>query len=110
MINGFENVQKVGQDNINRAVESFSALSRGWQALAVETADFSRKSFQDGAAHVETLLGTQTFDRAVKAQTDFVTTAYENAVGQAARLGEIYLGVAKDVAKPFEGIVPTTSK
>jgi hypothetical protein len=110
MINGFEDAQKAGQENMNRALESFGALSRGWQTLADETADFSKKSFEAGAAHMEKLLSARSLDVAVEAQTDFLRASYEKAVGQAARMGELYLGLVKDAAKPFEGLVPTAKK
>ena len=68
MINGFEDVQKAGQDNMNRALETFGALSRGWQTLASETAGFSKKSFEDSAAHMEKILGAKSIDVAFEAQ------------------------------------------
>ena len=110
MINGFEDAQKIGQESVNRALESFGALSRGWQTLATETAGFSKQSFEEGAAHLEKLFGAKSIDVAFEAQTDFVKSSYEKAVGQATRFGELYLGLVKDVTKPFEGFVPTAKK
>jgi hypothetical protein len=94
MINGFEDVQKVGRESASRAVQSFGALSRGWETLASETAGYSKQAIEDGAAHVERLLGVESFDNAVAAQTEFATASYEKAVGQATRLGELYLDIA----------------
>ena len=110
MTNGFEGVQTVGRENMNRAAESFTAVSRGLQTLATETADYSKQSFEDGAAHVEKLLGAKTFDGAWQAQAEFAKTSYERAVGQAARFGELYLDLVRDAVKPFEGYVPGASK
>ena len=106
MVNGFEDAQKAGRESVNRAMQSFSALSKGWQTLATETAGFSKQSLEDGAAHFEKLLGVKSFDVAVAAQTDFMKASYEKAVGQAARFGELYMDLMKDVVKPFEGFVP----
>ena len=110
MINGFEDVQKAGRENMDRAVQSFSALSRGWQVLASETAGYSKQALEDGAAHFERLLGVKSLDVAVQAQSEFLKASYEKAAGQATRLSEIYLDVVKDAAKPFEGLVPTAAK
>ena len=110
MINGFEDVQKVGREGMNRALQSFGAVSKGWQTLASETAGFSKQSFEDGAAHVEKLLGAKSIDVAFEAQTDFVRASYEKAVGQAARFGELYLDLVKDAAKPFEDFVRARSE
>ena len=109
-MSGFEDVQKAGQENINRAVESFGAMSRAWQTMASEAAGFSKQSMEEGAAQVEKLLAAKSFDVAIEAQTDFVRASYEKAVGQAARYGELYLDFVKDVVKPFEDVVPTAGK
>lgn len=110
MINGFEDIQKAGRESMSRALESFGALSRGWQTLASETAGFSKQSFEEGAAHLETLMGAKSVDVAVEAQTDYLRKSYEKAVGQAARFGELYMDLVKETAKPFEGFVPAAKK
>jgi phasin family protein len=110
MINGFEDVQKAGKESMSRAMESFGALSRGLQTLASETAGFSKQSIEEGAAHVEKLLGAKSIDVAFEAQTDFVRSSYEKAVGQAARFGELYLDLVKETTKPFEAFVPAVKK
>ncbi len=110
MINGFDDVQKAGREGMNWALESFGALSRGWQTLATETAGYSKKSFEESAAHMEKMLGAKSVDVAFEAQSEFVRSAYEKAVGQAARFGELYMDLVKDVTKPFEDFVPAGKK
>jgi len=110
MVNGFEDVQKAGLESLNRTVESVGAFSRGVQSVAAETAEFSKKSFEEGAAHLETLLGVKSLERAVEIQTEFLKASYEKMLGQAARFGELYVGLAKDVAKPFEDVLPAAAK
>jgi phasin family protein len=110
MINGFEDIQKAGRDNMGRAMESFGAFSRGLQTMASETAGYSKQSFEEGAAHVEKLLGAKSIDVAFEAQSEFLRSSYEKAVGQAARFGEMYLDLMKEATKPFEGMVPTGKK
>ena len=107
MINGFEDIQKAGSEGMSRALESFGAFSRGLQTLASETAGFSKRSFEDNAAHLEKLMGAKSIDVAFEAQSDYLRSSYEKAVGQAARFGELYLDLIKETAKPFEGFVPT---
>lgn len=110
MINGFEDVQKAGQENLNRAMESFGAWSRGLQTLADETAAFSKTSFEASATHMEKLLGMKSVEGAFEAQTDFVRSSYEKAMGQAARFGELYLDLVKGATKPFEDVIPMAKK
>ncbi len=110
MISGFEDYQKASQDGLNKTMESFGTCSKGLQAIAVESADFSKKSFEAGAAHVEALAGVKSLDKAFEAQSEFVKTAYEGAVAQATKLGELYADLAKDLTKPFEALVPKATK
>lgn len=110
MINGFEDFQKAGREGVSRTIESFGAWSRGLQTLASETAGFSKQSFEEGAAHVEKLLGAKSFDVALEAQSNYLRSSYEKAVGQAQRVGEIYMDLVKEASKPFEGFVPAVKK
>ena len=110
MINNFDDAQKVGKEGMERSLESFGAVSKGLQALASETADFSKRAFEDGASHFERLIGSKSIDAAIAAQAEFLKASYETSLGQANRLGELYVGMVKDAAKPFEGLVPTYGK
>jgi hypothetical protein len=47
----------------------------------------------------------KTLDKAIEIQTDYVKTAFEGAVAQLTKMGELYTALAKDAYKPFEGIV-----
>ena len=76
--------------------------TRGLQAIAQETADYSRKSMEKGAAVVEQALQVKSFDKAVELQQGFARDAYEGFVAQATKVGEIYTATAKEAFKPFE--------
>jgi hypothetical protein len=52
--------------------------------------DYSKKSFEEGSAALERLLGARVFERAVEIQTAYAKTAYEGFVAQATKLGELY--------------------
>jgi hypothetical protein len=105
MVQGFENFQKIGKENVDATVKSLGAVSKSVQAIATESAEYSKKSFEQGSAALERLLSVKTFDKAVEVQTDYAKTAYEGFVAQATRLGELYAGLAKELYKPFETAV-----
>jgi len=102
MINGFEEVQKYSKDNVDVALKSADAVSKGFQAIAAEAADFTKKSLEAGNSAFEKLLATQSFDKAVEVQSDYVRSAYEGYVGQVTKVGEIVADMAKDAYKPYE--------
>jgi hypothetical protein len=103
MLKNYDDLQRYGKDNMDAAMKSFGAVSKGVQAIAVEVADYSKKSFEQSSAALEKLLGAKTFDKAVEIQTDYVKSAYEGFVNEATRMGELYADLAKETYKPFEG-------
>lgn len=104
MINGFEDFQKIGKDNADVAMKSAGAMSKGFQTLASEAADFSKQSFEAGTAAFEKFVSAGSFDKAVEVQTEYVRSAYEGYVGQATKVGEIFADMAKDAYKPYESL------
>ena len=48
MTNGLDQFQKINQDGMETAMKSFGAAQEGFQAIATELADYSKKSFEDG--------------------------------------------------------------
>src|ERR1700754_4435399 len=102
MVKNFEDLQQVGKENAEIAMKSFGTLSKGSQAIAVEVADYSKKSFEDSTAALEKLFGVKSLDKAIEVQTDYAKTAYEGFVAKATKLGELYADLAKEAYKPFE--------
>jgi|SRR5262245_6132823 len=103
MLVNFDEMQKFGKDNVEATLRSFGVASKGWQALAAEVTNYSKKSFEDGTAAVERLMGAKTLEKAIEVQTDYVKTSYEGFVAQATKIGELCADIAKETYKPFEG-------
>ncbi|MFN3659115.1 MAG: phasin family protein [Pseudolabrys sp.] len=105
MVKNFEDLQQVGKENVDVALKTVSALSKGTQAIAVEVADYSKKAFEDSTAALEKLFGVKSFDKAVEVQTEYAKTAYEGFVAKASKIGELYADLAKETYKPFESML-----
>ena len=105
MLTNFDDIQKLGKDNMDVAMKQFGTVSKGWQAIAAEFADYSKKSFEDGSAALEKLFGAKSLDKAIEIQADYAKTAYEGFVAQATKMGELYADLAKETYKPFEAYV-----
>jgi phasin family protein len=103
MLKNFDEMQKFGKDNVDATMKSIGAASKGFQAIAAEVTNYSKKSFEDGTAAMERLLGAKTLEKAIEVQSDYVKTAYEGFVAEATKLGELYADLAKESYKPFEG-------
>ena len=66
MLKGFEEFQKVGKDGFDAAVKSFGEVNKGFQAIAAEVTDYSKKAFEDGTRAFEQLIGAKSVEQAVE--------------------------------------------
>lgn len=106
----FENMQKSSKENMDTMMESFGTFSKGFQAIAVEMADYQKKAFEGTTAAAEKMMGAKSFDKVLEVQSDFAKTSYEDMVSQATKIGELYMDLAKDTYKPLEGMMPKAGK
>jgi hypothetical protein len=106
MLKNFDDIQKYGKDHMDTTMKAWGQVSKGVQAIATETADYSKKSFEEGSAALEKLFGAKSLEKAIEIQTAYAKTAYEGFVAQATKMGELYADLAKETYKPFETFVP----
>ena len=97
-----EDLQQMSKEQVESATASASAWSKGFQQIATEAADYSKKSFEASSGFLEKLLGVKTLDKAVELNTEFAKTSYEGLVAQATKMGELYTSLAKEAFKPVE--------
>lgn len=102
MAKNFEDLQQVSKENIDLAVKSVGTVSKSAQAIAVEIADYSKKSFEESTAALEKLFGVKSIEKAIELQTEYAKSSYEGFVAEATKLGEMYTALAKESYKPFE--------
>jgi hypothetical protein len=101
----YEDFSKYGKEFADTGLKSLASLTKGTQAIALEAAEFTQKSFEAGSAAVEKLLSAKSFDKAVEIQSDYVKQSYEAFVAEAGKIGDLYAELARDAYKPFESVV-----
>ena len=102
MVATFDNVQKLGKDQFEAVSAAAAAVTKGWQSIAAETTDYSKKSFEKSRVLAEKLIAVKKLDEAFQLQSDYAKSAYEDFVAEATKLGELYTSIAKEVFKPIE--------
>ena len=110
MMKQFENMNTFGKDGLEAYVASATAMTKGFQTLAGEMAEFSRKSFEKSTSTVEQTLAAKSVDKAMEVQKDAAKEAGEAYVAELTKLGEIYTDVAKEAFKPFEASIAQFTK
>jgi len=102
MMKNFDDFQKLGQQNVDTAMKMLGEWSKGWQAIAAEMTDYTKRSFEEGTATVEKLLSAKSVEQAVEIQTGYAKRAYDNYMHQVSKLGGLYAELAKEAYKPVE--------
>ena len=105
MVKNFDDMQKLGKDNMDATMNSFGAFSKSAQAIAAAITDYSKKSFEEGGLAVEKLFGAKTLEKVIEIQTDYAKSSYEAFIGEATKIGTLYADLAKESYKPFEAYI-----
>lgn len=105
MFKTFEDMQKFGKDQMEAATAASTTLTKGFQQIATESTEYSKKSLETAAAAFEKLIAAKSVDSAMQVQTEYAKSAYEAFIAQSKKLGELYTGLAKETFKPVEAAV-----
>ncbi len=105
-----EDFQKFAKDNADTTTKALGTFSKGLQAIAVEYAEYTKASFEEGSAALERIAGAKTLDKVVEIQADYAKKSYDAFVARSTRVGELWADLAKEAVKPFEALVPKPAK
>ncbi|MCJ7995753.1 phasin family protein [Rhizobium cremeum] len=101
----FDEANKKGKEAMDTMLKNYAEISKGFQAIATEASEFSKKSFQDTAAFMESLAGVKSIENAFELQSNFMKSSYESFVAEATKMSEMYADLAKTVYKPYESTI-----
>ena len=107
MIKNFEDIQKLGQTNMDTAMKAYGEWNKGWQAIAAEITDYTKKSFEEGTATFEKLVSAKSVEQAIEIQSGFAKRAYDGYMHQMSKIGGMYAELAKEAYKPVEKALQT---
>lgn len=106
----FDDANLFGKDAMDKMLKSYSNTAKGFQAIATETSEYSKKSFETAVAHMQALMGVKSFEAAIELQTNYTKSALEGYVAEMTKLGEMYTDLAKDAYKPVETVAPAATE
>ena len=105
MMKPFDDFQKLNQGTLDVTMKMFGEWTKGWQAIAAEMTDYSKRSFEDGTQTVEKLMGARTIEQAFEIQSTYAKRAYEDYVHQMQKIGGMYTEFAKEAYRPLERVM-----
>ena len=88
----FDSTSKMTKEAMDNMLTAYSSMTKGFQQIAAEAADYSKKSYEDSAAAFEKLVTAKSLDKAFEVQSDYAKT-----------------DLAKEAYKPFDDAVAKAS-
>ncbi|MEP3437205.1 MAG: phasin family protein [Hoeflea sp.] len=105
----FDSTSQMSKEAMDSMLTTVSSMTKGFQQIAAEATEYSKKSYEDGTAAAEKLVSAKSLDKAIEIQTEYAKSAYETFVAQATKMGELYTDLAKEAYKPFEAAAAKVS-
>ena len=102
--------QKAGRDNFDAGVRSFGEVSKGLQAITARMTDYSKRAFEDGTRAFEQLISAKSFEQVVEIQSQYAKKAYDAYIAEVSKLGEMYVGLARNAYAPVEQAATKAAK
>jgi hypothetical protein len=102
MMKNLDEFQKLGQNNMETAMKLLGEWSKGWQSIAAEMSDYTKKAFEEGTAAFEKLLAAKSLEQAVEIQAGYAKRAYDGYMHQLSKIGGLYAELAKEAYRPVE--------
>ena len=97
----FDEANKMTRETMDGMLKSYSEVAKGFQSIAVESGEYSRKSLKDMTSFVEELSAARSIETAYELQTGYMKSSYEGLVAEATRMTGIYSDLAKTIYKPY---------
>ena len=98
----FDDANLYGKEAMDSVLRSYSTAAKGFQAIASETADYSKRAYEANVSHLEQLMSVRNFEAAVELNTSFAKSAVEGYLAELNKLGEMYSDIARQAYVPAQ--------
>jgi hypothetical protein len=102
LFQGYGDIAKTSQVNLDSAMTLASDVTKGWQAIAVELTDYSKRTLEQNTAVFEKLFAARSLEQALDIQATHAKRSYDDYVQQMSRLNGIMADLTKTALKPVE--------
>ena len=102
MFKSVEEVQALSKDGFEAGIAALTAMTKGFQSIAQESADFSRRSFEKNTQTIEKFMAARSVESALEVQQNYLKDAYESFLSQFAKYNELYTATMRDAYRPLE--------
>ena len=100
-LNALTEMNTLGKKNIEAAVESVTAATRGAEALSAQALAFSKKSWEGGVNAAQALASAKSMQEVIELQTAFAKSAMEAYLSEVTKMSDTVQASVKDSFKPI---------
>ena len=100
-INALTEMNTLGKKNIEAAVESVTAATRGAEALSAQALAYSKKSWEEGVSAAQALASAKSVQEVIELQTAFAKSAMEAYLSEVTKMTDVMSASVKDSFKPI---------
>lgn len=100
-INALTEMNTLGKKNIEAAVESVTAATRGAEALSAQALAYSKKSWEEGVSAAQALASAKSVQEVIELQTAFAKSAMEAYLSEVTKMTDTVQASVKDSFKPI---------
>jgi hypothetical protein len=106
----FDDANPYGKEAMDSVLKSYSTVAKGFQAIATETAEYSKTSYEANVAHLEQLMSVRSFEAAIELNASFAKSAVEGYLAELNKLSEMYSDIAKQAYVPAQASAARTTE
>ncbi len=100
-VKSFEDAGEFAKGNVEALVASGKAATAGFETIAQNAVDYTKKNFENGSAVLKTIATTRSPVDALKIQNDFAKSQFDGFVAELSRSTELMMKVMGDVFEPI---------
>ncbi len=101
-LEGYDELVVIGKDNLDAVVQANTAALAGAQRLNAEFAAYVKGAYEANLAATKALSGAKSVQQAVDLQTGYMQAALDKAMAESAKVSELALAAANEVAAPLQ--------
>jgi hypothetical protein len=97
-----DNVRELGAEQPVPEITAATSFLATWHAIAIETNDYSRRSFESNYSFLEKLLGATTFGSISQIAAEHAKTSYAALIAHLTKMTALWAKLAHESFKPIE--------
>ena len=101
----YDELTVLNKDNVDAVMKSGAIVAQGYEAIGQEVMAFTKASIEANVASTQALFGAKTLRELVDLQTEYTRKAFDSAMAESAKLGEMSVKMANDAAQPLQARV-----